>query len=320
MSVDRRDNTNAAFLPGKVVLAMPGTGLRNNIRRQGNAKGKHRVMRQTWLLLLLLLLVSTNAAQAQANVPEQACGLKSLHICALHVAQDEVGIVTAPFHLTAPSYYWLIPFGAATGIALDKDNEALRAVGFNASRENNFRRVSDYGGLYIPSASVAAGYFAGTVTHNAHLQETAVLAGEAMADSILLNTGLSYAINRQTPMQGNHMGDFWPHGFRTWPDGQSMPSDHSILAWSFAHVVASQYSGIATRLIVYSLATAVSGSRVMAREHFPSDVFVGASLGYVIGGYVVQRRSTESAWNRFSVSALRTPNGKGVQISYAFSR
>jgi membrane-associated phospholipid phosphatase len=141
-----------------------------------------------------------------------------------------------------------------------------------------------------------------------------------MADSIILNTGLGYAIDRQTPMQGNGMGDFWPHATRTWPDGQSMPSDHSILVWSFAHVVASQYSGIATRLIVYSLATTVSASRVMAREHFPSDVFVGAALGYVIGGYVVERRSTETASNHFSLSVLRTPNGNGVQLSYAFSR
>jgi hypothetical protein len=35
---------------------------------------------------------------------------------------------------------------------------------------------------------------------------------------------------------------------------------------------------------------------------------------------MVQRRSSESAWNHFSVSALRTPNGNGVQLSYAFSR
>jgi hypothetical protein len=120
----------------------------------------------------------------------QECGLKSLQVCVLHVAQDEVGIITAPFHLSAPSYYWLLPFGAATGIALDTDNEAMQAVGFDTSRQNEFRRISDYGGLYVPSASVAVGYIAGSVTHNAHLQETAVLAGEAMADSIILNTGL----------------------------------------------------------------------------------------------------------------------------------
>ena len=140
-----------------------------------------------------------------------------------------------------------------------------------------------------------------------------------MADSIILSTGLGYAIDRQTPMQGDGTGRFWPHGTKTWPDGQSMPSDHSILAWSFAHVVASQYNGIATKLLVYSLATTVSASRVMAREHFPSDVVVGSGLGYFVGGYVLRRRSTERAWENISVNSVSTPNGKGIEVSYNFS-
>jgi hypothetical protein len=268
---------------------------------------------------VLLLLLAAGVARAQVAPITKDCGLKSLQICGLHVAQDEIGIITAPFHLPASSLLWIAPFGVATGIALDKDNETMRAVGFDTSRENEFRRFSDYGGIYGPSAAIAIGYAAGSVKHNDFLQETAVLAGEAMADSIILNTGLGYATNRQTPMQGDGTGRFWPHGPKTWPDGQSMPSDHSILVWSFAHVVASQYNGIATRLIVYSLATAVSASRVMAREHFPSDVVVGSALGYVVGGYVVRRRSTRSAWNRASLSSVWTPNGKGVELSYNFA-
>lgn len=271
------------------------------------------------LILLLLLLSSCNILRAQVT-PVKDCRLSSLQICAEHVAQDEVGIVTAPFHLHASSLLWIAPFGVATGVAIDKDAEAIQALGVDPSREKQFRRVSDYGGIYGPSAAVAVGYIAGGVTHNDHLQETAVLAGEAMVDSIILNKGLEYAINRQDPMQGDGTGRFWPHGLKTWPDGQSMPSDHSILAWSFAHVVASQYNGIATRLLVYSLAATVSASRVVAREHFPSDVFVGAALGYGIGGYVVHHRSTESVWQRVSVSPVSTPNGKGFQLAYNFAK
>jgi membrane-associated phospholipid phosphatase len=255
---------------------------------------------------------------AQVAAPKD-CRLSSLQICALHIAQDEAGIVTAPFHLRAPSLLWIVPFGAATGIAIDKDAEAIRALGVDPSREKQFRRVSDYGGIYGPSAAVAVGYIAGSATHNDHLQETAVLAGEAMVDSIILNKGLEYAINRQDPMQGDGTGRFWPHGLKSWPDGQSMPSDHSILAWSFAHVVGSEYNGVATRLLVYSLATTVSASRVIAREHFPSDVFVGSALGYVIGGYVIRRRSNQSAWNNFALSSVTTPNGKGMQVTYNFT-
>lgn len=268
---------------------------------------------------VIFLLLTAIAARAQVAPITKDCSLKSLQVCALHVAQDEAGIVTSPFHMHASSLLWIAPFGAATGIAIDKDNEAMRAVGFDPAREKDFRRVSDYGGIYGPSAAVGIGYIAGSVTHNDHLQETAVLAGEAMVDSIILNKGLQYAINRQDPMQGDGTGRFWPHGLKTWPDGQSMPSDHSILAWSFARVVGAQYNGIVTRVLVYSLATTVSASRVMAREHFPSDVFVGAALGYGIGGYVIRHRSTESAWNHMSVSQVHTPNGNGFQLTYNFA-
>jgi membrane-associated phospholipid phosphatase len=230
-----------------------------------------------------------------------------------------VGILKAPLHFRTRSLLWIVPFGLGTGIAIDKDAEAIRKLGINPDREDKFRKVSDYGGLYGPIAGAGIGYVAGSAAHNDRLRETGLLAGEAMADSVILNTGLGYAIDRQTPRQGDGTGRFWPHGTKTWPDGQSMPSDHSIVVWSFAHVVASEYNGIATKMLVYSLASTVSASRVMAREHFSSDVFVGGALGYAIGGYVVRRRSVESSWENLSLSQVRTTNGNGVQLSYNFA-
>ena len=63
----------------------------------------------------------------------------------------------------------------------------------------------------------------------------------------------------------------------------------------FAHVVAGQYDGIATKAVVYGVASTVSVSRVLARQHFPSDVLVGSTFGYLIGGYVLNHRS-HGAW------------------------
>ena len=189
----------------------------------------------------------------------------------------------------------------------------------NPSREHNANSYSNYAGLYAPAAAATMGFFVGSARHNHHLQETSILAEEAMVDSFILNTALGYAIDRQTPTQGNGKGNIWPNGTSTWPDGQSMPSDHSILAWSFAHVVASEYPGWATKFTVYSLATSVSAARVVARKHFPSDVFVGGVLGYYIGGYVVRRRSTDSSIDNFSLAPVRTPNGNGIELSYNFA-
>jgi hypothetical protein len=42
----------------------------------------------------------------------------------------------------------------------------------------------------------------------------------------------------------------------------------------------------------YGFATAISADCITARQHFPSDVVVGSTFGYLIGGYVVRRHSS----------------------------
>jgi hypothetical protein len=278
------------------------------------------------LLICLLLSLSLSLAalcQDPANAPaakdDKECGIKAIPTCALHVAQDEWGILTAPTRWRERNAPEVVAFGLGTTLALATDTDVMGKVGVNPNREKEATKYSNYAGLYAPPAALALGFVVGSAKHNHHLQETSILAEEAMVDSLILNTGLEYAIDRQTPTQGNGKGNIWPNGARTWPDGQSMPSDHSILAWSFAHVVASEYPGWATKVTVYSLATSVSAARVVARKHFPSDVFVGGVLGYYIGGYVVHRRSTESGFNNISLAPVQTPNGNGIELSYNFA-
>jgi membrane-associated phospholipid phosphatase len=252
---------------------------------------------------------------SQDALPRQ-CLLSRPKVCALHVIQDEEGILASPTRTSAKDLLWLVPFGVATGVAIDYDAHAMRSLGVDTQRQDRFDKISNYGGIYAPIAATGAGYFIGNATHNGLMRETAILSAEAAVDSVILGEGLKYAINRERPNQGDGTGRFWPHGTATWPDGQSMPSEHSMVAWSFAHVVADQYNGPATKLVVYSLATTVSVSRVLARQHFPSDVLVGSVFGYLIGGYVEHRRSRESA---FSLSTVTTPNGRGLQLSYNFA-
>jgi PAP2 superfamily len=267
---------------------------------------------------VLLFLAAFGPVALQGQVPQQReeCTATAPGTCALHILQDEAGILTSPLRVRATDLLWIAPFGLATGVAIDYDAHAMRSLGHDPQRESDFRRVSDVG-VYAPVAGVVAGYAAGAVRHNDYLKQTAVIAGEAMADALILNQGLKYAINRQSPSQGDETGRFWPHGTKTWPDGQSMPSNHAILVWSFAHAVAARYSSWETQLAVYGLATTVSASRVIAREHFPSDVLVGSTLGYLIGGYVVNRRGEPS--RSYSFSMVDTPNGRGIQLSYNFN-
>jgi hypothetical protein len=243
--------------------------------------------------------------------------MHSVKPCIVHVAQDEAGIVTSPLRVTAKDFLWIAPFGVATGFAIDYDAHIMRDLGSNPSREDKFKKFSDYT-TYGASAAPVIGYLVGAAKKNDYLQESSILAGEATLDAIILNEGLKYAIDRERPNQGDGTGRFWPHGTSTWPDGQSMPSNHCMIMWSFARVIAGQYDTPATKIAVYSLATAVTASRVLAREHFPSDVIVGSTFGYLIGDYVFRHRSRQASL--FSLSAVNTLNGKGVQLDINLNR
>ena len=62
-----------------------------------------------------------------------------------------------------------------------------------------------------------------------------------------------------------------------------MPSEHSAAAWAIASVIAHEYPGPLTTVLVYSFASAISMARVTGKQHFNSDVFIGSAIGWYAG-------------------------------------
>ena len=80
----------------------------------------------------------------------------------------------------------------------------------------------------------------------------------------------------------------------------SFPSGHVTSAFSIATVFAMQYSDRPTiPIISYTLAGLVGLSRMTEHQHWSSDVFAGACLGYLCGRQVVHhyRKITGSSSN-----------------------
>ena len=269
------------------------------------------------------------APAAQTNAPtvqslerpqdRRPCDLDTLLVCVKHVAEDEKGIVLSPLHAPTGELWWIAPFGVATGVTMHFDTDAIRNLGVHASREDKFNKLSDVLGLYGPFAAAGTGYFVGRSKRDDYLKETAILSAEAMADAGIMDQALKYTIDREYPLVDNARGGFWPGGPKNWPNHPSMPSEHTMNVWAFAHVVAGQYNGIATKAVVYGAATTVSVSRVLAREHFPSDVVVGSTFGWLIGGYVLHHRSLEHG-SLLDLSTVQTPLGSGMQLQIRLGR
>jgi len=196
-----------------------------------------------------------------------------------HVILDQKAIWTSPSHIRVDDATWLVPLAGVTiGLfATDKSTmSALPKAGNLVTRSNSF---SNYGlGAF---AAVAGGaWVMGYWHNNDHMKETGLLSAEAVLDSTIFVEGVKYATGRASPDQGSGAGNFFQGG------GGSFPSFHAAAAWSIAGIVAHEYPGRLTRVLAYGLATAVSLSRVSARQHFPSDVLVGSFSGWMISQQV----------------------------------
>jgi membrane-associated phospholipid phosphatase len=199
--------------------------------------------------------------------------------------------------------YWLVPFAAATGVALHYDAQAQQDLGIDKTRIDVSSTFSDVG-LYGSIAGGGGLYLLGAATHNDHLAETGRLGEEAIVNSLLVVEALKLATNRERPNEGNGRGGFWPHGTRSYESDGSFPSGHAAATFAFARVLASEYPSKRVQLAAYALALAVSASRVTAREHFPSDVLVGGTFGYLIGGYVVRHHAAGDGASAFFITPL----------------
>jgi len=199
--------------------------------------------------------------------------------------------------------YWLAPFAGATGVALHYDAQAQQELGIDQTRIDASNAFSDFG-LYGSIGSAAGLYLFGSVKHNDHLAETGRLGGEAIVNSLLVVQALKLATNRERPNEGNGRGGFWAHGTRSYESDGSFPSGHAAATFAFARVLASEYPSKRVQMTAYLCALAVSASRVTARKHFPSDVLVGGTFGYLIGGYVVHHHATGDGASSVFISPL----------------
>ena len=130
-------------------------------------------------------------------------------------------------------------------------------------------------------------YGLGHIHHDEHATETGILAGEAMVDSLVVDEVTKAVTMRERPTLDSAKGKFFQTSVGL---DSSFPSTHSMIAWSSAAVIASEYNGPMTQITVYGLATGLSLTRVLARQHFPSDVLVGSAVGWLVGRYVVHKR------------------------------
>jgi membrane-associated phospholipid phosphatase len=215
------------------------------------------------------------------------------------ILKDQVAIWTSPVRIRAHDLIWLLPLGAATGLTLATDTNAMRDLSHNPSFNKDSVNASNAllgSEIAIPATLYGLGVFRG----DAHARETGILSGEALADSVVLDQVTKIIFRRERPLYNNAAGDFFSSKAG---NNNSFPSSHSMLAWTVSGVIAGEYPSKWVQLSAYSLASSVSLMRVLGQEHFPTDVLVGGAAGWLIGHYVFKKHSahplTKTAHGKF---------------------
>jgi membrane-associated phospholipid phosphatase len=196
---------------------------------------------------------------------------------------DQAGIWTSPFRMQAHDLKWVIPLGLVTGAAIVTDRRALRDVvsldpSFN-NTNTNASNVMIGGFIAAPVVMYGVGHF----RDNDHARETGILGAEAILDGLVVEQGMKLIFWRERPYQDSGRGRFFQTSVGL---DSSFPSSHSVLAWSTAAVIASEYPNKLTQIGVYTAAAGVSFTRLMGQQHFPSDLIVGSAAGWLVGRYV----------------------------------
>ena len=206
---------------------------------------------------------------------------------------DQKAIWLFPVQL-AKGRHWASTL-AVTGVTAGLIVADPHAMPYFRTHQRNLDDVNDVFDSYITTSEViavpASLMVAGYIRHDDYQVDTAMLAGEAYADSAIVDLAIKAVSRRERPSDvhsGAPFTDTFFSGGKSPFKGSSFPSGHAAGVFSVATVVASRYHKHAwVPWLAYGFASAISFSRVTTLSHFPSDVFLGAALGYTITRYQV---------------------------------
>jgi hypothetical protein len=270
-------------------------------------RGRHLLFSVSLALYLLLGLEVRLAAGQETNADWPATGQNvsqgqqgpaqpdrsiSLRKLPANILQDQKAIFFFPKELAKGKHWWPT-IGVVWVTSGLMASDPYSAPPFRTTNSfNGFNRVFSSGntGAFI-AAVPAAIYGVGWLRKDSYAQDTALLAGEAVADGFILDLPFKAITGRKQPLDymgnGPYSDSFFNGPHNPFSSG-GFYSAHAMAATAVATVIARRYRNHRwVPYVAYGLAGAISFSRITRSDHFPADVFFGGAMGYVISRYAV---------------------------------
>lgn len=210
--------------------------------------------------------------QAASNPDAERPGLVKRSV--KRVLKDQERIYRGPFKPS--NFKWDALVLAGTTVFLIEDRHIENNL--PSGHFTLYQATSDVG-IAALGASLGAVWLHGIKANDAHAKETGELTLETLVNTFLIYTPMQFIAGRQRPGEGNGHGDFLRHH----SINTSFPGGHAMFTYAMATIVSHEYSQKWVQALAYGVASAVTVSRYLAKDHWASDMWVGAALGIGIG-------------------------------------
>ena len=296
-----------------------------------------------WILLLSTTLFSLPAFAESLSQPTPGTGIVALKapdqldakpVDTVSTDTDKVNlkyaedyfvdagkIVASPLHWEAKD--WLkagVVLGVTSSLFLVDSPIKNFAQSHQSPVAAKFATVgNDLGNGLYTLPPLGAFYLYGTLADDHKARRASLLALESFAISGVMVSGLKMVAERHRPNAGD--GPMAWDGPHLSLKNVSFCSGHTASSFSIATVFADTYKDNPfVAPIAYSLATITGLSRIYSNEHWSSDVFLGAALGYFVSKTVLRFHADDKnqPGKHLMVMPSVSKEMTGVSIKYDF--
>ncbi len=298
-------------------------------------------MKKIILILLFVISCQLSAASCQLSVVDSLSLCQSAHSSqpTAHGIKCEsllskkylksywnsgLTVLAQPLHYDWKDWTVFGGVAAVTTLAFVYDDEIYDFVDgtFGNEKWNTASKCTDvFGEEYFILPSIALTYAISAINKNCRLRNVSLAALQSFVYAEVASAGLKVLTCRLRPsdvygQQSTVNGQTWLGPFKSFKS-TSFPSGHAMRSFALAATVAGFYPDKKwVGIVSYSLATMTSLGRVVSKEHWASDVIVGAALGYFIGRGVVKFNEKIGNISSVEIQPIATNYGIGVVINF----
>lgn len=148
------------------------------------------------------------------------------------------------------------------------------------------------------------------------LLEASTLAVEAFFVAQAYHLLLKLVTGREGTLAGTGEGRFFGPTRLTFPDG--FPSGHAASLFAVLGAYATFSRSAVVHLVALGVAGVLATWLVLDDYHFASEVFFGATTGFLIGRWIVRHRASAEWFEPASVAPTVSSRGAGVTAVWVF--